>query len=207
MYINTIHTQPTNTFQYREPNDENGHPYYHEIPLINNVLLEGYYQSFLFIDWCREYILDIFGLPYKMNEGVVSVHVRRGDCIGVDAFPIAPREYYQNAIKYMQAISDYKFLIFSDDIEWCKTEFVDSNYPNAIFEFSEGNTEMEDYICMQNCEHNITARSTFSLTASWLNQNPKKIVLVPTTKHRYWNSQNKDLIPNYFTQIDFENEQ
>ena len=107
----------------------------------------------------------------------------------------------------MQAISDYKFLIFSDDIEYCKTEFIDSNYPNAIFEFSEGNTEMEDYIFMQNCEHNITARSTFSLTASWLNQNPNKIVLVPTTKHRYWNSQNKDLIPNYFTQIDFENEQ
>ena len=56
---------------------------------------------------------------------------------------------------------------------------------------------------MSGCEHKITARSTFSLTAAWLNQNPDKIVLVPQER-TWWRGQNKDLIPDYFTQIHFK---
>lgn len=201
--IESTGEEPVNPVEYNEPY-QNGHPYYHEIPKMDNVLLEGYYQSFQYFDWCRDYILETFGIPYSMDKGVVSISVRRGDCIGVAAFPIAPVEYYQNAISYMQARGYKKFKVFSDDQEWCKQEFTWNNYPNAVFSFSDGG-EAEDFIGIQNCEHNITARSTFSLTAAWFNRNPNKIVLVPQ-KELWWKGQNLDLIPDYFTQIKFNDE-
>lgn len=195
--------KPINPPQYNEPYKD-GHPYYHEIPPMDNIELEGYYQSFKYFDWCRDYILETFDFPYMMNEGVISISVRRGDCIGVAAFPIAPSEYYHNAIEYMQEKGYSGFKVHSDDQEWCRQEFTSANYPNAFFEFSEGD-EVDDFISISWCEHNITARSTFSLTAAWFNRNPNKIVLVPQ-EEKWWKGQNLDLIPDYFTQIKFNDD-
>jgi len=192
--------KPINPIEYNEPYID-GHPYYHEIQKMDNVNLEGYYQSFKYFDWCRDYILETFSFPYKMEKDMVSISVRRGDCIGVDAFPIAPKEYYKNAIEYMNEQGYHNFRVYSDDQEWCKSEFIEENYPSCCFEFSEGG-EMDDFISISSCEHNITARSTFSLTAAWFNRNPNKIVLIPQ-EHIWWKGQNLDLIPNYFTQINF----
>jgi len=196
--------EPIDPVEYYEPNQSSGHPSYHEIPKMDNVKFFGYWQSFKYFDWCRDYILDTFNFPYKIKKGVVSISVRRGDCIGVSAFPIAPAEYYQNAIKYMQERGYNNFLVHSDDQEWCKCEFIAENYNGAIFDFSEG-TEADDFVSISSCEHNITARSTFSLTAAWFNRNSDKIVLVPQ-KEKWWKGQNLDLIPDYFTQIKFNDD-
>ena len=201
LMIKSTGEKPNNPIVYKEPNMSSGNPYYHEIPKIDNVLLEGYFQSFKYFEWCRDSILETLNIPYKMEKGMVGVSVRRGDCVGSTAFPPAPIIYYQRAIEFMQECGCNNFRLYSDDIEWCKREFTTENYPDAIFEFSEG-TEMEDYISLSSCEHQITARSTFSLTAAWLNRNPNKIVLVPQ-KDTWWNGQNLDLIPDYFTQINF----
>ena len=204
-FIPSTGEKPINPIVYKEPNMADGIPAYHYIPKMDNVLFDGYWQSFLWFSWCRDYILGVFNFPYKMEKGVVSVSVRRGDCVGVDAFPIAPTEYYHNAIKYMQDRGYNLFRVHSDDQDWCRNEFISENYDGAIFEFSQG-SEMEDFISIQNCEHNITARSTFSLTAAWFNQNKDKIVCVPTIKHKWWNSQNADLLTGTnFIQIDFKN--
>ncbi len=192
---------PINPVIYNEPNHVHGTPCYHEIPKINNVKFIGYFQSFKYFDWCREYILDTFNFPYTRENGVVSISVRRGDCVGSTAFPIAPSEYYHKAVTYMQERGYNLFRVHSDDQEWCRKEFTSENYDGAVFEFTDG-AEMDDFISISNCEHNITARSTFSLTAAWMNRNPDKIVLVPQEKI-WWRSQNKDLIPDYFTQIHF----
>lgn len=194
--------KPIEPIVYHEPYDA-GHPYYHEIPAMDNVMLEGYYQSFLYFDWCRDYILDTFNFPYEMDKGICSISVRRGDCLEAPhLFPIAPFEYYNKAIYTMWGVGCNFFKVHSDDQEWCKKEFTTENFPNCYFEFSEGN-EMEDFISIANCEYNITARSTFSLTAAWFNRNPNKIVLVPQEKW-WWKGQNRDLIPKYFTQIHFD---
>lgn len=193
--------KPINPFEYNEPYKD-GHPYYHEIPAMDNVLLEGYYQSFKYFDWCRQDILKAFDFPYKFYEGVVSISVRRGDCLQAPhLFPLAPVDYYRKAVEYMKARGYKKFYVFSDDQDWCKQEFTWNNYPNALFAFSDGG-EYDDFVDIQNCEHNITARSTFSLSAAWFNQNPNKIVLVPQ-EAKWWKGQNLDLIPDYFTQIHF----
>ncbi len=203
-HIPSTGAKPINPVIYKEPCMAHGVPRYHEIPKIDNVSFDGYFQSFLYFSWCRDYILETFNFPYKMEKGVVSISVRRGDCVGVPSFPIAPKEYYANAIKYMQDKGYNLFRCHSDDQEYCKKEFTPENYNGAIFQFTEGN-EMNDFISIQNCEHNICARSTFSLTGAWFNQNKNKLVCVPTLRHKWWGAMNKDLLTGTnFIKIDFE---
>ena len=194
--------KPINPIEYNEPYNEQGHPYYHEIPKMDNVNLEGYYQSFKYFDWCRDYILETFNFPYEMEKGVTSISVRRGDCVGSPNFPIAPLEYYLIAINHLQEKGFNKFKVHSDDLEWCKQNFTKENFGDAEITFFDG-SEMENYLSLCNCENNITARSTFSLTAAWMNRNPNKIVCIPQ-KEKWWKGQNLDLIPDYFTQIKFD---
>ena len=181
-----------------------GYPAYHDIKKMDNVLFDGYFQSFKYFDWCRDYILSVFNFPDKPEDGMTSVSVRRGDCVNSPTFPMCPIEYYQNGIKYMQKMGLNKFRVYSDDIKWCKDVFTQENFPNALIEFSEGGNEMDDYISILNCANQITARSTFSLTAAWFNRNPKKIVCVPTTKFKWWNNMNQNLLTDTgFIEIDF----
>lgn len=202
LQLNSTGEKPTDPLEYIEPNQSFGNPSFHEIPEMGNIKFIGYWQSFKYFDWCRNHILEIFNFPYHMEKGMVSISVRRGDCLQAPhAFPVAPTEYYHNAIEYMHGRGYNKFLVHSDDQNWCKEEFITENYPNAIFQFSDGG-EAEDFLSIQNCEHNICARSTFSLTAAWFNKNTDKIVLVPQEKG-WWKGQNLDLIPDYFTQIKF----
>jgi len=204
--------QPINPITYQELGMTTS-PYYYDIPRMDNVIFDGYFQSFKYVNSYRQDVLDAFNFPHQTEYGIVSVSVRRGDNVTEDrgapvqqAFPIAPVIYYHRAIEYMQKKGWTVFRLYSDDIPWCKEEFTEANYPGAIFEFSEGKTELEDYISMTQCEHNITARSTFSLTAAWMNQNPDKIVLVPQ-ENMWWKGQNRNLLTDSgFTQIYFPQE-
>lgn len=83
--------------------------------------------------------------------------------------------YYVRAMEYFRKKFGYKieFLVFSDDIAWCKNSPIFRNCS-----FHEGN-EIEDLNAMANCEHNIIANSSFSWWAAWLNPNPNKIVIAP----------------------------
>lgn len=204
-YIEPTGEKPIRPFVFKETNMAHGVPRYQVIPKMDNVLFDGYWQTARYFDWCRDYILEIFGFPYKMEKGVTSISIRRGDCVGVPAFPISPLEYYENAVAFMQERGFNKFKIHSDDLQWCKSAFTKENFPYAEMEFYEGHSEMENYLSLMGCVNNITARSTFSLTAAWFNQNPNKIVCVPTTRHQWWRTQNADLIPPDFHQIDFLN--
>ncbi len=204
---NTGH-QPVNPTVYHEPmmvvSPTESQPYYHHIPYMDNVEFNGYYQSFKYFEDYRQDILDLFNFPYHREVGITSLHVRRGDCVPQpDTFPMAPHSYYHNAIDYMLEKGFFHFRVFSDDIPWCREEFVEERYPGCIFEFMEGGTDVQDFIAMSSCENNITARSTFSLLASWFNLNPTKIVLVPDGKF-WWFGQNKDLLTgteHWLTQI------
>ncbi len=102
---------------------------------------------------------------------MVSIHVRRGDYVGnkfyVDLWETG---YYERA---MAEFPGQKFLVFSDDIEWCKQHFKGDR-----FEFYHG-TEVEDMNMMAGCKHNIIANSSFSWWAAWMNPNVLKKVIYP----------------------------
>ena len=96
--------------------------------------------------------------------------------------------YYKEAIKLMDV---NKFIVFSDDMSWCKENFVGDE-----FIFMENNSDYIDLWLMSLCDNNIIANSSFSWWGAWLNQNPNKKVIAP----KKWfgpaiNHNTKDLIP------------
>lgn len=156
---------------------ENGHQY-QELPFEEswrdkNIIIQGYRQSEKYFVEHRKEILYVFDLPYEKKNGVVSVHVRRGDYLHLAMkHPLVTKEWYQEA---MAQFFGYKFKFFSDDIKWCKENFGG----DADIEFSTNVNEQQDLIEMSCCEHNINSSSTFSWWGAWLNRNDEKIIITP----------------------------
>ncbi|ULT28973.1 alpha-1,2-fucosyltransferase [Sphingobacterium sp. E70] len=113
------------------------------------------------------------------QQNAISLHVRRGDYLQESLFKdICTEEYYQKSIQYMLETNESPlFIIFSNDIDWCKTHFKDLN---AIFvEHNSGNNSFRDLQLMSQCNHHIIANSSFSWWGAWLNDSPDKIVVSP----------------------------
>jgi len=164
-------------YQYDEPKFSHD-----DLPTQDNILFNGYFQSEKYLD--RELILKLYSIDdisleyindkYKnIISNSVSIHVRRGDYLNkYDKHPVQDINYYNLAMKYFR---DYKkFIIFSDDIEWCKTNFIGDQ-----FIFIEGEHDYIDLWLMSLCDHNIIANSSFSWWGAWLNQNINKKVIAP----------------------------
>ena len=126
---------------------------------------------------------DHFKSINKTNS--VAIHVRRGDYISKpkshEVHVSCSNNYYYDSIDYLQnKLTNLHYFIFSDDMTWVKnnleftinTTFIDNNEP-----------EYEHLFLMSQCKHQITANSTFSWWAAWLNTNPAKIIITP--KHWY----------------------
>ena len=168
----------------------------------NNSELVGYFQSYKYFVDIQQIICDLFSIDNNTNKYItekykkifddttVSIHVRRSDfcTIGV-AVDVS---YYQKAIKYVKSHtgeSNIKFIVFSDDIEWCKKYFSGSEYY-----FMENEDDYVDLYTMSLCDHNIIANSTFSWWGAFLNKNNNKIVLYP--KDWFSNKKNYEKIKN-----------
>jgi hypothetical protein len=90
-----------------------------------------------------------------------AIHVRRGDYLQLaDRFRILSREYYEEAM----SITSAPYVIFSDDIKWCRRQF-----PSDCI-FMTHNRDYEDLALMASCDAIVTANSTFSLWAAWLSR-------------------------------------
>lgn len=140
-----------------------------------NIALEGYFQSYKYFQPYESEIKALFNFKVAVNfdpTNKVSLHIRRGNYVNLTEFHHnLSIEYYKNAIDYFKG---YKFLVFSDDIAWCKENFIGEE-----FEFVEGQSDVQDLYLMSQCEHNIIANSTFSWWGAWLNNNPNKKVVYP----------------------------
>lgn len=172
---------------------------YHPLPNMGpNVSLSGFFQSYKYFEGADEEIKNVFALPHIPGyEDYVSIHVRRGDYVQhAGSFPPITLDYLISSISKMYlAIKgnyhewDLKFMVFSDDIEFCKTNLFKINEdcrPAGKFEFSEGRSEAEDLALMTSCGHHIIANSTFSWWAAYLGHNPDRIVISPSHKKGNW---------------------
>ena len=167
---------------YREPSFN-----YNEIPKTNNdLILNGYFQSEkYFLDYKNE-VLELFDINIKiksrlqskyknvLGKKTCSLHIRRGDYVRLSQFhALQPIDYYQNSVNIIG--EEYEYLIFSDDVEWCKNNF--SFIKNK--HFIEGNTNYEDLYLMSICDNNIITNSSFSWWGAWMNKNETKKVIAP----------------------------
>lgn len=112
------------------------------------------------------------------GNGFCSVHVRRGDkLICEENYIHLDEQYYKKAMAKIPYGT--KFLIFSDDIDFCKNLFTKKNRFLNIEFLDQKNKDFIDLELMSKCEHNIIANSTFSWWGAFLNQNSNKIVVSP----------------------------
>jgi len=165
---NSFHFDPT---MFRIPNHTN---------------IFGYFQSEKYFKHVEEEIQDILtfnkDVQYqsndifpKVNTQTVSIHLRRGDYVNLQQYhPICSPEYYMSAFSYFQD-EDYNFLVFSDDIEYCKQLFGEAENLTYIYT----NNDFVDLCLMSMCDHNIIANSSFSWWGAWLNKNRNKKVIAP----------------------------
>jgi hypothetical protein len=151
--------------------------------------LRGWFHLYHYFDRFRAELMQVFKFKENIvkkslenlqsirsgdDTPLVSVHFRRGDYLQVSSLNL-DSNYYESAIKKIyDLLPDFKLLVFSDDIDWCKENIVGDN----VF-YSEGNNNYVDMCMMSMCEHNIIANSTFSWWGAYLNKNPRKIVVCP----------------------------
>jgi hypothetical protein len=187
--------------------NENGFDY-KEIEYKENLKIVGYFQSEkYFSDYKKEinelfqpnediktYILQKYG--NILDKNTCSIHIRHGDYLMFpNHHPPCSVNYYNKAMEYFD---NTLFLIFSDDINWCKTIFKGDN-----FIFIENELDYIDLYIMSMCKNNIMANSSFSWWGSWLNNNENKKIIVPSKWFgiAYSNMKTDDLYTNKMIKI------
>lgn len=171
-----------------------------QVPEGENIILDGYFQSPKYFQNYEDEIRNLFAPTEEVLSKLfytadiserVSLHVRRGDYLQLQTYHrVLDLGYYKNAINFFKG---YKFLIFSDDIEWCKTQFEGDE-----FLFVEGTDDIQDLYLMSQCKHHIIANSTFSWWGAYLNKSKSKVVVYPNKWFGPGNAHlsTRDLFPN-----------
>ena len=181
-----------------------------------NVYLDGFWQSYKYFEPVRDTISKDFSFkaaPSGRNETVAGkisssvsagMHVRRTDYVtntNANAFhgTCSPEYYNRAASIIIQKYPSVQFYIFSDDPAWARenlkfaapVEYVDYN----------GDKGFEDLRLLSMCDHQVIANSTFSWWAAWLNPNPDKTVIAPSSWFADPSRKTPDLIPSSWQRI------
>jgi hypothetical protein len=178
----------TNTTKPSSPIPTISYPFHFEnisIPT-SNIIIDGFFQSEKYFENHRKEILELFLPDQKiknyienkysnlLSEKTTSIHVRRGDYIRNSSHHfVQDINYFNQSINVVNPTTD-KYVIFSDDIEWCKL-----NFKGEKFVFIENEKDYIELYLMSMCSNNIISNSSFSWWGAWLNQNKHKIVVGP----------------------------
>lgn len=174
---------------------EQGYAYHPELSGLDNVYLDGYWQTEKYFINIEDEIRRLYTFPWiedlhnrHLAEKIqgcnsVSIHIRRGDYLNAQNAPmhgnICTKAYYDNAIYYVnERVSAPQFFVFTDDAEWARSEY-GSRSGYTIVDVNRGGQSFRDMQLMSLCRHNIIANSSFSWWGAWLNQNRDKIVVAP----------------------------
>lgn len=167
---------------------------------IKNKIFYGSFESAKFFDDIKETLFDeltpkqeklkknhaLYEIIEKSNS--VCVSIRRGDFLNltnVNSFYVCTPEYFDKAIQIIkEKIDNPKFIVFSDDIEWCKNNM---NFPAGTVYETGTDPVWEKLRLMYSCKNFILSNSTFSWWAQYLSRNKDKIVVAPSiwSKNNY----------------------
>jgi len=170
---------------------------------------EGYWQTWKYFCECEDVVRQEFSSKIKLDDlsntvlanmlshNSVAIHVRRGDYVNSKNFAdICTIEYYSKAIKYIKtSIENPQFYIFSNDIDWCKSNLVDiiGESPVTYVTHNKGKSSYKDMVLMSKAKCCIIANSSFSWWGAWLNSEPDHITIAP---NKWMNSSDcNDIFP------------
>lgn len=152
-----------------------------------------YFQDPKYFEKYANEIKAIFGdLTWTGEDMIdyVSIHVRRGDYVGNSFYvDLSLTDYYQKA---MAEFPERKFLVFSNDIDWCKKQEI---FKGCDF-YHKG--ELEDFNLMSKCNGHILANSTYSWWAAWLG---KGKVVAPSVKNWYSDGVERTVCPSTWVRL------
>lgn len=130
--------------------------------------VDYYFQDPQWFDRYSDEIKALYSQDVVKSD-YVGIHVRRGPN------PSNPSEpnYHENPFYVKLTDTDYykqamalfpgeKFMVFSDDIEWCATQEIFKNCTLSL------RNEIEDFNHLAGCKAVITANSSFSWWAGYL---------------------------------------
>lgn len=172
----------------------------------------GFWQSYRYFQDIRGVLLGEFTCATENLDAVkrkvwtgpshISIHVRRKDYLNDDRYGFVGEAYYRQALQHLQekGVSGH-YLIFSDDIDWCKSFF--SDLQGTTFIGPEYRLEdYEELQLMAACDHHIIANSSFSWWGAWLGTNPTQQVLRPRNPFREPSLFYQHHYPEHWTVID-----
>lgn len=158
-----------------------------------NCMLSGYFQSPLYFESIagalRGELNSLLAGMWKDREitmetvlsspSSVAVHVRRGDYLHHPAFAVCDTGYYRRAMDRMRdQLESPRFHIFSDDPEWCRSEFREPD-TEVVDGGAASANPLHDLHLMSLARHHIIANSSYSWWAAWLGDNPGQQVIMP----------------------------
>ena len=155
----------------------------------DGIIPDVYVQDFAYFEEYANELRRIYGQGIEPIDQV-AIHVRRGDYVNNPFYvDLTKTDYYERA---MAEFPNAEFLVFSDDIEWCKQQ---KTFEGC--EFSEGNDEITDFNLMAGCKGIIIANSSFSWWGAFINPNRK--IVAP--KFWYADGEERTKIPKEWTRL------
>jgi len=160
--------------------------YHSEALNLDNVSLKGYFQSWKYFDDIKSQLKNEFSFQDNIkqkvnpiynqysNKTTICIHIRLGDTLAQPWMHKISPEYLQECFNYLPQ-DDFNFLIFSDNLEYCKEWFPERE--NVYF--AEDLNEAETLYLMSLCDHFIMSGSTFSWWGAYLGQKEHSIVMFP----------------------------
>lgn len=186
-----------------------------------SLYLDGYFQSEKYFERLRKQLLHEFEFPEfdNFNESIkqeilkapnaVSIHIRRGDYLKsekiLNVHGVMPYAYYQNALDTLALkFQDLELFIFSEDLEWVKTNF--KQYNAHFLDHNRAVDSWKDMALMACCKHHVIANSSFSWWGAWLSQNDNGCVFAPASwfNPKTVNFNIADFIPERWSLLSFE---
>ena len=157
--------------------------HYEPFKITDNTLYDGFFQSEKYFP-NRNFIINLFKPSDFVNQQLskynkllknttCSIHIRRGDYLKYGLHAVRGMDYFQKGMGVVGEVD--KYLIFSDDLEWCKKNFIGDK-----FYFVENEKDYVEIFLQSKCTHNIISSSSFSWWGAYLNTNINKKVIGPS---------------------------
>ena len=156
----------------------------------NNIMIDGYISNHNFFFHVQDDIRNLFSCDeitlniiksrydYLFDPSINTVAVHFRDFYNNDPRLKINSDYYLRSINYIKEnVENPLFLIFTNNKECVDV----SLFKDVNFRFLQNEVDYIDLYCMSMCKNCIMSVSTFSFWASFLNNNPNKIILYEKT--------------------------
>lgn len=182
-----------------------------------DVYLDGYWQNPLYWKGFEDEIKKQFAFNLSLNEKskefsallnsiknkTCAIHVRRGDYLNHPTLFVCDKKYFENAISKMIGLCPQieKFVIFSDDIEWCKSNLDTHGKEKLFVDWNHDKESWQDIALMTECSNIIIPNSSFSFWGAYLIKNPEAKIICP----EIWSTAgNSEMVPDGWNKVSVE---